>query len=107
MFNSSPFKVGRASSALKQRIYAGLMIYSLLVSQAEASFHLWRINEIYSNADGSVQFIEFVTSSSGQQFLAGHSLTSSDASGATIKTFTFPSNLSGDTANHSFLVATP
>ncbi|PYI87148.1 MAG: hypothetical protein DME26_07100 [Verrucomicrobia bacterium] len=107
MFNLSLFRVRRAPCALKQRGYAGLMIYLILVSQAEASFHLWRINEIYSNADGSVQFIEFVTSFGGQQFLSGHALASSDAAGSSTQNFTFPNDLPGDTANRSFLVATP
>ena len=30
------------------------------------SFHLWEIREIYSSADGSVQFIELFTGAEGQ-----------------------------------------
>jgi hypothetical protein len=30
----------------------------LLAGQARANFHLWKIDEIYSNGDESVQFIE-------------------------------------------------
>ena len=70
---------------------------------ALASFHLWVIDEIYSNADGTVQFIELQTASSGQQFLSGHTLSSS---GATTQSFTFPSDLPGDTAGKTFLVGT-
>jgi hypothetical protein len=33
---------------------------------------LWQLNEIYSNADGTVQFIELITGASRQQFLTGH-----------------------------------
>lgn len=71
---------------------------------AQAAFHLWGISEIYSNADGSVQFIELTALSGGQQFLAGQSLTSSQ--GTQNNRFTFPSNLPGDTAGKTMLIAT-
>ena len=70
---------------------------------AWSAFHLWTMQQLYSNADGSVQFLEFRTSAGGQQFLGGHSLTSS--SGGTSHTFNFTS-LPGDTTNKSFLVGT-
>lgn len=63
---------------------------------AHAAFHLWRISEIYSNADGSVQFIELTALAGGQQFIAGHTITSSQ--GSQTHSYTFPSNLPGDTA---------
>ena len=52
-----------------------ILIFLLLgyAGMAHAAFHLWKIDEIYSNADGSVQFIELKALSGGQQFLAGHS----------------------------------
>lgn len=80
-----------------------LMIWTV---KANADFHLWILNEIYSNSDGSVQYIELTTASGGQHVLAGHSLVSQDSvSGAT--TFIFSQNLPGsDTANRSFLLAT-
>ena len=83
-----------------------LCAIALLVSagSARATFHLWQLNEIYSNADGTVQFIELITSAGGQQFLAGHSITS--AQGATTLSFTFPSDLPGDSAGRTFLIGT-
>ena len=63
---------------------------------AHASFHLWKITEIYSNADGSVQFIELTAQASGQQFLANRSITSSQ--GSQTRTYTFPTDLPGDSA---------
>jgi len=83
-----------------------LCAIALLVSAgtARATFHLWQLNEIYSNADGTVQFIEFSTGVSGQQFLIGHTVTSSQ--GATTRSFTFPSDLPGDSAGRTFLIGT-
>jgi len=39
---------------------------------AQAIFHLWAIDEIYSSADGRVQYIELRALTGGQQFLGGH-----------------------------------
>lgn len=75
---------------------------------AEAAFHIWPLNEFFSTADGQVQFIEFSTAVGSQQFLAGHELrvTETAPPNAT-HSFVFPSNLPGDSANKTFIVATP
>ena len=71
-----------------------------------ATFHFWEITEVYSNADGSIQFIELFTGQPGQEFVAGQTLTASDASGET-HTFRFPRNLPAPTTGRHFLLATP
>jgi serralysin len=69
---------------------------------ASATFHLWQITEVYSNADGSVQFVELFTNSGFQNQLLNHTLTS----GST--TYTFPGPLlPTGTANKYLLIATP
>jgi len=83
---------------------AAAVVLGLFAAPLQAAFHLWQINELYSNSDGTVQFVELTALAGGQQFLAGHTLTSS--SGATTNTFTFPSNLPGDTAGKRMLIAT-
>src|SRR5688500_11411505 len=80
------------------------VILCLAAAPLQAAFHLWQINELYSNADGTVQFVELTAITGGQQFLAGHNLTS--ASGGNTRTFTFPSNLPGDTSGKRMLIAT-
>jgi hypothetical protein len=90
----------------KLRIQVCLLGLLLGISgAANATFHLFQISKLYSNADGTVQFIELSAFSGGQQFIAGHTITSAH-SGDTTRTFTFPNNLPGDTANHSFLIGT-
>jgi hypothetical protein len=71
-----------------------------------ATFHLWEINEIFSCAGGSIQFIEMVTASPGQQFLAGHQLRAVNITGSQTRTFAFPSNAPGNSQNKSLLIAT-
>ena len=70
------------------------------------SFHNYRLNELYSNADGSVQFIELLVGNfNGESFWQGHSITATQ--GSSTHSFTFPGNLASTaTANHSVLVAT-
>jgi hypothetical protein len=49
------------------------------VSQtAMANFDLWNIQEIYSNEDGTIQFIELSSSSDNQESLSGVRLVSTD-----------------------------
>ena len=72
-------------------------------SLAQAAFHLFQITEVYSNASGSVQFVELFTDQSSQQFVNFTSLESS----TTGNTYNFPAQLPADSANHHFLIATP
>jgi hypothetical protein len=51
----------------------------------------WAMTEIYSNADGSVQFLEFYTVEDIAAFLTGDSMTSATPGGT--NTYTFPSDL--------------
>jgi hypothetical protein len=73
----------------------------LAASSAQASFHEWFIKEIYSNYNGTVQFIELFTNSAGQQFLPGHDIRSN----STI--FPFPTPSPAPTNGHHLLLATP
>jgi hypothetical protein len=70
---------------------------------AKALFHLWQVKEVFTNASGSVQFIEMFDSFSGETSTSGKTLTAN--SDGNIKTFTFPSNLSHATPG-SLLIAT-
>jgi hypothetical protein len=74
---------------------------------ARAAFHLWHVKEVFTNADGSVQFIELFNSNPGEQFVINHPLRSN--SDGVIKTFTIPSSLpnSPSTTNTHMLIATP
>src|SRR5688572_1696908 len=79
----------------------------LLVGVAHAQSLSYQIDELYSNADGSVQFV-ILRETAGlamQQALAGRQLTVTGRHAT--RTFTFPSNLPSDaTANARVLVAT-
>jgi len=77
---------------------------ALFAQSASATFHLWELSELYSDASGTVQYIELSTSFSDQQFLSGHAISASQ--GSSVHTFNFPANLPGDTAGREFLIGT-
>jgi hypothetical protein len=85
----------------------GLQMVVLSASRADASFHLWHVKEVFTNADGSVQFIELFNSFGGEQFVGNHVLRAN--SDGAIKNFTIPDSLpnSPSTANTHMLIATP
>ncbi|HEY7902624.1 MAG TPA: hypothetical protein VIH36_04170 [Casimicrobiaceae bacterium] len=99
-----------SSQRLRQASISLGLVVSLWSLSAEATFHLWQIDEVYSNASGTVQYIEFTTTAAGQEFLAGHAINVSTGSSMYMPSmataFTFTSDLPGDSANHHFLVAT-
>jgi hypothetical protein len=73
---------------------------------AFAAFHLWSVTEIYSSADGSVQYVKLATSSTLENGVGGHAITCSGPLGT--HSFTIPSSLSSSaTAGKTFLIGTP
>jgi hypothetical protein len=87
------------------RAIALALCCSLFVAApVRAAFHLWSISEIYSNSDGSVQFIELFTNSPFQTNTS--SPFAHIDSTATGHVFTFSSDLSVDTTNKHMLLAT-
>jgi hypothetical protein len=78
---------------------------ALMAAPVDATFHLWEIGEVYTNHNGSVQFIELFTSSSSQNQVDGEQIRAT--SDGMTKTFTFGGNIVGSTQNKTLLIATP
>src|SRR5262249_25883350 len=79
------------------------------VPRAQAGFHLWTLQEIYSNSSGSLQFIELVDNSGGGQEFTGFTTLNvySDLAHTQTHSFTFPSNVSANDSNgHTMLLGT-
>ncbi len=88
-------------SSITVGVLAGAL-WALAALPARADFHFWYIQEIFTNHNGSVQFIELFTTFAGQQNLAPtHSIdtTISDP-------FPFPNDSPTPTNNHHLLLAT-
>lgn len=74
--------------------------------RAEATFHLWRIDQVYSNATGSIQYVDFVLpfTFDDESHLTGRQL----SAGLNSNTMTFGNDLPQvPVAGQHFLVATP
>ncbi|MBA4107285.1 MAG: hypothetical protein C0485_16185 [Pirellula sp.] len=84
------------------------LVACLLVTTAArpcfAAFHLWDIKEVFSNQDGTVQFIELFTTASGETQLDDHKLTAT--SDGNVVTFTLDHNVASPTTNKHLLLAT-
>ena len=95
---------------------ASLFAAVLLAPASAFSFaHFWDIQEIYTNAAGTVQFIEFFENSSGGEiFLSAASPIRFEINQATVNSMAFTdatatdgsADLSGSTFGKTFLVAT-
>lgn len=77
-----------------------------VAASAQGAFHLWRFSELYSDSTGNVQFIEMFTTFSGQQFMPGHGIRSTNAAGTISIDFNFPTNTCTPTNNKNILIAT-
>jgi len=90
------------------RILAGALCV-LFSTTVAANFHTYRIDELYSNADGTIQYIVLHESQdfNGEDVWGFHVLTSTNKQQGRVVAFTFPSDLpSTRTAGTYVLVAT-
>jgi hypothetical protein len=77
-----------------------------LAAPAHAFFHEWDIKEVYSNADGSIQYVELYNPTAPFETVANGVRIVATSDGVS-RTFTFVGNLTGNTANRHLLIATP
>jgi PEP-CTERM motif len=86
----------------------GLACFALMLSATptKAAFHLWQLQELYSNSTGSLQFIELFAANGSQQFVGGQQISVSNIGNTLTNTFTIPTNLPSDSTNKSFLLGT-
>jgi len=99
------FKLTSSGRALLCCVAAFLSV-TMGTTQAKAAFHLWNLNEIYTNNTGTLQFIELQTPFGSQQFVGGMQIQVTNLANTVTNTFTIPVNLPGDTTDHSFLIGT-
>jgi hypothetical protein len=87
---------------MRTRLIALATAVGLLTATAsQAGHHLWNFSEIFSNADGSVQYMELFTTDNNEQGVGPFGITSN------AHTFSFVNNLGSSlTGNTYILVAT-
>jgi hypothetical protein len=86
----------------KRYALLGVVLGLLPATPAHAKNHLWRFTEVFSNATGTIQFIE-MQECCGADEETEMSLTSITSNAAT---YNFPNDLSGPTGHRWLLVAT-
>ena len=95
-----------------KRIVTTLAATALILGAAsvDAAFHLFRIDQVYSNADGSIQYVVMreSTGSNLENFWSTGASLRATPTGGTPQTIEFTSDLpSTNTASRSVLIATP
>ncbi|MGH8850917.1 MAG: hypothetical protein ACREYD_07975 [Casimicrobiaceae bacterium] len=85
-----------------------MLALAFVAMGARAEFHTFQIEELYSNADGSVQYVVLHESQGmdGENFLMGHPLTSIPQGGSP-SIFTFPKNLPGGSCSYAECTPSP
>lgn len=91
----------------RTRCFVTALLVAGLPSAAQARFHEWNVDEVFSNADGSVQFVEFTTGTDFQDLIGDHAA-EFRASNAILGSAPFGTDLDTiETGGHSLLIATP
>jgi Dockerin type I domain len=85
---------------------AAIGAMSTFASRANAAFHLWALQEIYTNSSGNLQFIEMFDQFGGQEFVGGQQIRVTNSDGTQTHSFTIPTNLPDDSFDHTFLLGT-
>lgn len=85
-------------------LLAGITVFGFGVGFAQGGAHTWDVNEVFSNADGTIQFVELreANGTAGEVNLAGRPVTGL----AFNRTFTIPSNVPPPSTNRHLLIAT-
>ncbi len=94
---------------IRKLLSAAAAATSLLTTlPADAAFHLWEVQEIYTDSSGTLQFIELFNSSNFEHFVAGQEVKVTNVGETQTNQFTFPSNLNTGipTAGRTFLMGT-
>jgi hypothetical protein len=85
----------------------GFCVSMMTVAPARAAFHLWNLQELYSDSTGTLQFIElFTTSNTQTNFTSTRSITVRDAANLNPRTFNTPTSTLPGTANRTLLYGT-
>src|SRR5438094_6575588 len=94
---------------LRSLLLAAVATAALSITPAQAAFHLFRIDQVYSNSDGSVQYVVIreATGSNGEHRWAGLTVSSTNRFGIAKQVPIMSDLPSSATASRSVLIATP
>jgi len=89
---------------------AAIFATAFMTAPANAAFHQWSLTELYSNASGTLQFIEMQTPAGpggdNQQFLSGQHITVANVGNTLSNTYNVTTNSGSPTGGHFLLFGT-
>jgi len=84
--------------------HASLLLMLLAALPAQAGHHQWFISEIFSNADGTVQFVELKGTSDNEQFINGFNVATLGPEGVVPSSAPIGPNLPSNLTNGAYLL---
>ena len=92
----------------RRGLFCAVALFAITVFTvpAQAAFHLWTIREVYSDASGTLQFIELNDSFGGQNSVGGMQINVSNVGATQTHTYSLGSSLGGNTFGHALLLGT-
>jgi hypothetical protein len=79
---------------------------AIFAAPAHALFHFNSIEELYTNASGTLQYIQLYSASGDQQFVSGLQIQVVNEGGTQTHSLTMPNDLPGDTTDKFWLIGT-
>jgi hypothetical protein len=89
---------------MNTKAFLAALLLFLLAQPADAFFHRWRITEIYSNAEGTVQYAVLLGLADGNAGVGGHDVRATG--GGVTRRFTLPRDLPADSGERRMLIGT-
>jgi len=81
-----------------------IVLASLLAGPALAGHHQWFISELYSNADGTVQFVELKGTANNEHLISGFSIATIGPEGSVNTSSPLGPNLPSTATNNAYLL---
>jgi hypothetical protein len=87
------------------RLLSGAAVL-LQAAGAGAGIHTWDVVEVFSNADGTIQYVELLDRGSTNPLLGGETGVGSSSISSSLTSFSWTGSVSAPTNTRSFLIAT-
>lgn len=89
---------------MRTGIQGSLLLTLLVALPAQAGHHQWFISEVFSNADGTVQFVELKGTADNEQFINGFSVATLAPGGSVPTSAAIGPNLPTNLTNGAYLL---
>src|SRR5262245_9079969 len=88
------------------KFFVAIIACASFAGSARGFAHFWEITQIYTNASGTLQYIELFVPFNNEEFTQGQQFNVSNVGDTVTNTFVFPTNLTPPTANRRMPLGT-